>query len=182
MQLLSDFFPLIVFFAAYSVYDLYVATAAIMVAMALQISYQWFRHRKVNKMLLISGGLVLVFGGITLVLRNPLFIQWKVTVVNWLFAVAFLGSQLFGDKTFTERLMGHAVQLEQSMWRQLNAMWVANFAVLGALNLYIMYHYDEQTWVYFKTWGMIGLSLLMAVGQAVWISSRASNEETDQQP
>lgn len=182
MQLLSDFFPLIVFFAAYSVYDLYVATAAIMVAMALQIAYQWLRHRKVNKMLLISGGLVLVFGGITLVLRNPLFIQWKVTVVNWLFAVSFFGSQLFGDKTFTERLMGHAVQLERSMWRQLNSLWVANFAVLGALNLYVMYHYDEQTWVYFKTWGMIGLSLLMAVGQALWISSRASNEETDQQP
>ena len=182
MQLLSDFFPLIVFFAAYSVYNLYVATAAIMVAMTLQIAYQWFRHRKVNKMLLISGGLVLVFGGITLILRNPVFIQWKVTVVNWLFAVSFLGSQLYGDKTFTERLMGHAVQLERSMWRQLNILWVANFAVIGALNLYVMYHYDEQTWVYFKTWGMIGLSLLMAVGQAFWISSRASNEEPDQRP
>ena len=64
--------------------------------MALQIAYQWFRHRKVNKMLLISGALVGVFGGITLALRNPLFIQWKVTVVNWLFAAAFLGSQFFG--------------------------------------------------------------------------------------
>ena len=135
MQLLFDFLPLIAFFGAYMVYDLYVATAAIIVVMAGQIAYQWLRHRKVNKMLLISGALVAVFGGITLALRNPLFIQWKVTVVNWLFAAAFLGSQL----------------------------------------LYVMYNYDEQTWVYFKTWGMIGLSLLMAVGQAIWISSRASD-------
>jgi intracellular septation protein len=179
MQLLFDFLPLIAFFAAYIMYDLYVATATIMVVMALQIAYQWLRHRKVNKMLLISGALVAVFGGITLALRNPLFIQWKVTVVNWLFAAAFLGSQMFGSKTFTERLMGHAVELEPALWRQLNTLWVVNFAVIGALNLYIMYNFDEQTWVYFKTWGMIGLSLLMAVGQAIWVSSRAAHGGAD---
>jgi intracellular septation protein len=179
MQLLFDFLPLIAFFGAYVIYDLYVATAVIMVVMAAQIAYQWLRHRKVNKMLLISGALVAVFGGITLALRNPLFIQWKVTVVNWLFAAAFLGSQLFGPKTFTERLMGHAVELEPGLWRQLNILWVVNFAVNGALNHYVMYNYDEQTWVYFKTWGMIGLSLLMAVGQALWISSRATDSSAD---
>jgi intracellular septation protein len=124
---------------------------------------------------LISGALVLVFGSITLALRNPLFIQWKVTVVNWLFAAAFLGSQLFSEKTFTQRMMGHAIELEPALWRQLNILWVVNFAVIGALNLYVMYNFDEQTWVYFKTWGMIGLSLLMAVGQAIWISSRGTD-------
>ena len=131
-------------------------------------------------MLLISGALVAVFGGITLALRNPLFIQWKVTVVNWLFAAAFLGSQLFGEKTFTQRLMGHAIELEPALWRQLNTLWVVNFAVIGALNLYVMYNFDEQTWVYFKTWGMIGLSLLMAVGQAIWISSHSTDGSADQ--
>jgi intracellular septation protein len=181
MQVLFDFFPLVVFFAAYIAYDLYIATAAIIVAMALQIAYQWLRHRKVNKMLLISGALVAVFGGITLALRNPVFIQWKVTVVNWLFAAAFLGSQFIGSKTFTERIMGQAVELEPAFWRQLNMLWVANFAVIGVLNLYVMYNFDEQTWVYFKTWGMIGLSLLMAVGQAIWISSRTpADRSTDE--
>jgi intracellular septation protein len=175
MQLLFDFLPLIAFFSAYVAYDLYVATATIIVVMAVQIAYQWLRHRQVNKMLLISGALVAVFGGITLALRNPLFIQWKVTAVNWLFAAAFLGSQFIGAKTFTERIMGHAVELDSAVWRQLNALWVANFAVIGTLNLYVMYNFDEQIWVYFKTWGMIGLSLLMAVGQALWISARAGN-------
>ena len=179
MQLLFDFLPLIAFFGAYIAYDLYVATATIIVVMALQIAYQWLRHRKVNKMLLISGALVTIFGGITLALRNPLFIQWKVTVVNWLFAAAFLGSQYIGDKTFTERIMGHAVHLDRHVWRQLNTLWIANFAVIGALNLYVMYNFDEQTWVYFKTWGMIGLSLLMAVGQAIWISSRTNDGSAD---
>lgn len=179
MQLLFDFLPLIAFFAAYAIYDLYVATATIMVVIALQIAYQWFRHRKVNNMLLISGVLVWVFGGITLILRDPDFIKWKVTVVNWLFAAAFLGSQFFSPKTFTERLMGHVASLEPRLWRQLNILWVVNFAVLGALNLYVMYNFDEQIWVYFKTWGMIGLSLLMAVGQALWISSHATDNSGD---
>ncbi len=179
MQLLFDFFPLIVFFVAYRLSDLYVATAAIMVTMALQVAYQWFRHRKVNKMLLVSALLVVVFGGITLAVRNPVFIQWKVTVVNWLFAVAFLASQLFGAKTLTERVMGHAIELEANLWRQLNTIWVVNFAVIGALNLFVMYNYDEATWVYFKSWGMIGLSLLTALGQAVWISARTSQQEAN---
>jgi len=179
MQILFDFFPLVAFFVAFVAFDLYVATATIMVAMALQIAYQWFRHRKVNKMLLISGVLVAVFGGITLALRNPVFIQWKLTVVNWLFAVAFLGSQLFGSATFTERIMGHAVELDKAAWRQLNTLWVVNFTAIGALNLYVMYNYDLEVWAYFKTWGMMGLTLLMAVGQAFWISARATDRNTD---
>ena len=179
MQLLLDFFPLIAFFVAFVTFDLYVATATIIVATALQIAYQWFRHRKINKMLLISGVLVAVLGGITLALRNPVFLQWKLTVVNWLFAAGFLGSQLFGSKTFTERIMGHAVELEPAMWRQLNTLWVVNFAAIGALNLYVMYNFDLQVWVYFKTFGMIGLSLLMVVGQAIWINSRMTDRSAD---
>lgn len=179
MQLLFDFFPLIVFFVAYRLFDVYVATAAIMVAMALQVAYQWVRHRKVNTMLLVSALLVAVFGGITLMLRNPLFIQWKVTVVNWLFALAFLGSQMFSEKTLTQRVMGHAIELEPALWRQLNTIWVLNFAVIGAVNLFVMYNYDEATWVYFKSWGMIGLSLITALGQAIWISARTSQQSTE---
>ncbi|HVY66899.1 MAG TPA: septation protein A [Gammaproteobacteria bacterium] len=179
MQLLFDFFPLIVFFVAYRLFDVYVATAAIMIAMAVQVAYQWVRHRKVNTMLLVSALLVAIFGGITLMLRNPLFIQWKVTVVNWLFALAFLGSQIFSEKTLTQRVMGHAIELEPALWRQLNTIWVLNFAVIGALNLFVMYNYDEATWVYFKSWGMIGLSLITALGQAIWISARTSQQSTE---
>ena len=87
MQLLFDFFPIIVFFVAFKVYDMYVATAAIIVAMAVQISVQWIRKRTVNRMLLVSGLLVALFGGATLVLRNPIFIQWKPTIFNWVLAL-----------------------------------------------------------------------------------------------
>jgi intracellular septation protein len=179
MQVLVDFLPLIVFFAAYMLYDIYVATAAIMAAMALQIAYLWLRYRKVNKMLLASGGLVLVLGGITLVLRNPLFLQWKVTLVDWLFAGAFLGSQFFGKKTLAERAMGQAIELDAGLWRQLNLQWVIVFLALGAANLYVMYNFSEAVWVYFKVWGQIGVTFLTAVGQSLWVVSRTSSNDSE---
>ena len=177
MQLLVDFLPIIIFFVVFKLYGMYAATAAIIVAMAAQIAVQWFRERKVNKMLLVSGVLVALFGSATLVLRNPIFIQWKPTIVNWLFAAAFLGSQFIGQQTLIERVMGHAVQLTQTMWRKLNLMWVANFAFLGAANIYVVYNFDEETWVNFKLFGMLGLTLIMAVGQAIWISMNAPEQQ-----
>jgi intracellular septation protein len=179
MQLLVDFLPIIVFFVAFKLYGMYVATAAIIVAMAIQIAVQWIRERTVNKMLLISGVLVAILGGITLILRNPIFLQWKPTIVNWLFAVAFLGSQFIGSRTLIQRVMGHAVELPAQMWKQLNLMWVANFIILGAANLYVVYNFDENTWVNFKLFGMLGLTLLTAVGQAIWIASRTAGHEQE---
>jgi intracellular septation protein len=174
MQLLIDFFPIIVFFVVYQIAGMYWATGAIIVAMAIQMGIQWLRERKVSKMLLVSTALVAVLGGVTILLQDPLFIQWKPTVVNWLFAAAFLVSEYIGGKNLTERVMGHAVKLEAPMWRQLNLIWVANFAVLGAANLFVVYNFDEATWVNFKLFGMLGLTLITAVGQAIWIASKTS--------
>ena len=177
MQLLIDFFPIIVFFAAYKYAGMYAATAAIIVAMAIQIAIQWFRQGTVSKMLLTSAALVAVFGGITLTLRNPIFIQWKPTIVNVLFAGAFIASRFFGERTLTERMMGHAIELSQDIWRQLNMMWIGNFAFLGAANLYVVYNFDEATWVNFKLFGMLGLTLAMVVVQAIWIAAKTSGSE-----
>jgi intracellular septation protein len=180
MQLLFDLFPVVVFFVAYKLAGIYVATGAIIITMAVQIAYQWLRHRKVNRMFLASGVLVAILGGVTLVLRNPLFLQWKPTLVNWLFAVVFLGSQVIGDKTLIQRIMGHAIELPQTLWRQLNLMWVAAFAALGAANLYVVYHFSEAAWVDFKLFGMTGLLILVAVAQAIWISLKAASKGPQQ--
>jgi len=177
MQLLIDFLPIIVFFAAYKYAGMYVATGAIMVAMAIQIAVQWFKEGTVNKMLLTSGALVAVFGGITLTLRDPIFIQWKPTIVNILFAGAFLASRFFGEKTLIERMMGHAIELSQEVWRQLNMMWIGNFTFLGAANLYVVYNFDEATWVNFKLFGMLGLTFAMVIVQAIWIATKTRGHE-----
>jgi intracellular septation protein len=182
MQMLMDFLPLFVFFGAYKFYGIYAATVAIIVAMALQITVQWLRHRSVNKMTLISGGLVLVLGGITLALHNPIFIQWKPTIVYGLFAVGFAGSELIGGKNLTERMMGHAIALAPSDWRWLNLSWVACFALLAIANLYVVYHYDEATWVNFKLFGTMAALILLAVAQGVWITKRSSRRNDSSKP
>jgi intracellular septation protein len=177
MQMLVDFLPVIVFFAVYFTFGIYAATAAIIAVMVVQIAATWFIKRTVSKMLLISGSLVVVLGGITLILRDPVFIQLKLTIVNGLFAVAFLGSQFIGSKTLTERIMGHAIEAPAALWRQLNLIWVANFVVLGVANLYIMYNYDMDTWAIFKTFGTIGLTLVTAIGQAVWLATHTPDKQ-----
>jgi intracellular septation protein len=95
-----------------------------------------------------------------------------VTAVNWLFAVAFLASRYFGDKLLIERMMGDNVQLERSLWQTLNWAWIGFFTALGAINLYVAYNFSEEFWVNFKLFGMLGLTVVFALAQAVWLSSK----------
>lgn len=180
MQLLFDFFPIIVFFGVFKFYGMYAATAAIIVAMALQIAAQWLREGKVSKMLLVSGIAVAIFGSATLLLHNPLFIQWKPTIVYWVFAALLIGSRYIGEKTMIERIMGHAIELPMTMWRQLNLIWFANFSILGAANLYVVYNYDQNTWVNFKLFGTLGLTLVTVIAQAIWIATQTSSDRQEE--
>jgi intracellular septation protein len=182
MQLLFDFFPVIAFFVTYKLTaDLFTATTVIIVAVIAQTAITWFRFRKVSSMALISGVLVLIFGGLTLLIHDKSFIQWKVTVVNWLFALGFLASRFFGDKVMIERMMGEQVQLEQSLWRRLNWAWIGFFAALGAINLYVAHNFSEATWVDFKLYGMIGLTAAFAIGQGLWLANKMPAESSPEE-
>ncbi len=177
MQLLLDFFPVIAFFVAYKLADIYVATGVIIAAVIIQVAVQWFRHRKVSPMTLISGALVLIFGTITLLVHDKSFIQWKPTVLNWLFGAGFLVSQFFGEQPVIQRLMGANLTLERPLWIKLNMMWVAFFFVMGALNLYVAFSFEESTWVNFKLFGMLGLTMVFALLQGAWLSSKMPADE-----
>jgi len=183
MQLLFDFLPVIAFFAAYKLADIYVATAVLIVSVLVQSSIQWVRKRSLNTMQLVSAGLVLVFGGLTLAIHDKSFIMWKPTIVNWLFAAGFLVSHMrvFGGKPLVQRLMSSAeaeIYLSDSAWRHLNLMWVAFFLLLGVANLVVFRNFDEDTWVNFKLFGMLGLTLVFVVLQGMWIASRTQGAET----
>jgi intracellular septation protein len=179
MQLLFDFFPVIAFFVAYKLTDIFVATGVIIVAVIVQTAIQWVRHRKVSSMALISGALVLVFGGLTLAIHDKAFIQWKVTIVNWLFSAGFLATHFIGARTLIERMLGENVSLEKHVWRKLNLAWASFFAVVGALNLYVAYNFDENVWVNFKLFGVLGLTLIFALAQGFWIASKATADSSD---
>ncbi len=167
MKLLYDFFPILLFFVAYKLYGIYVATATAIVATILQVALFWLRHRRVEKMHVITLAIIVLFGGATLLLKDPVFIKWKPTVAYWLFAAVFLGSQFIGGKSLVERMMGHAIQTTRTVWQRLNLAWVVFFVAMGLVNLYVAYHYSEDTWVNFKLFGLMGLTFLFVLAQGV---------------
>ena len=173
MQFLVDLLPVIAFFVAYKVWDIYVATGVLIVGVLLQTLVSWIRHRKVSGMLLTSAVLVLIFGGLTLLIHDATFIKWKASIVNWLFAAAFLVSQYTSGPSIIQRMLGENVTLDDASWKKLNLMWVAFFLVAGTLNIIVAYRFDEATWVNFKLFGLMGLTLAFALLQGVWIARKA---------
>ena len=169
MKFLFDFFPILLFFVAYKLYDIYVATAVAIVAASVQTAAFWFRHRRFEKMHLVTFGLLLVFGGLTIALHDPVFIKWKPTVINWLFAVVFMGSHWVGEKPLVERMMSHAIQAPRPVWMRLSWMWIMFFAGVGILNLYVAFNFAEETWVNFKLFGILGITFAFVIAQAFYL-------------
>jgi len=178
MKILYDFFPILLFFVAYKLYGIYAATATAIVATFFQVGLFWLRHRRFEKMHLITLAIISLFGGATLLLHDPVFIKWKPTVAYWMVALTFLGSQFIGGKCIIERMMGHAFQTTRTIWVRLNLAWVVFFIVMGLANLYVAYNYVESTWVNFKLFGLMGLTFLFVIGQGL-VLSRHIQEPTD---
>ncbi len=139
MKLLTDFLPVLVFFIAYKLQGIYVATLVAIVAAAGQVGWTRWRHGRMENMHLATLALLLLFGGLTLALRDPIFVMWKPTIINWLFAIVFLMSFWLGDRPLTARMMSQVGQVPDLIWRQLNWAWVSFFFLSGLVNLYVIY-------------------------------------------
>ena len=163
MKQFFDFIPLLVFFAVYKFYDIYTATAALMVVTVLQIAITWFTLRKLEKMHLITLAMVLVFGGFTLFFHDDAFIKWKVTVINLLFSAALLVSQFVLKKPLIKQMLGKEMQLPDAIWSRVNLAWAGFFAVAAATNTYIAFNLPQEVWVNFKVFGLLGMTLLFTL-------------------
>lgn len=180
MKLLFDLFPVILFFIAYKMFDIYTATAVAIAASALQVSYLYWKNKTVEKMPLITLALIVVLGGMTLIFHDEDFIKWKPTIVNWGFAVVFFGSHFIGNKPIIRRMMDQAISLPDHAWRMLSNMWIVFFIFSGAANLYVAFNYDTDTWVNFKLFGLMGLTLAFIVLQGIYISRFLNKDENDE--
>lgn len=150
--------------------DIYTATAVLIIVTLGQTAWLWVRHRRVEKLPLFTAALVLLLGGATLFFQDPLFVKWKPTVVNWLFALAFIGSYWIGKQTLLERMLGGQLQLPPLVWVKLTFAWALFFLVMGVANLYVAFRFDENTWVNFKLFGMLGMTVLFVLAQALYMS------------
>jgi len=179
MQLFIDYIPIVAFIFAYFYKDIFFATGVLMVVMPVVMVLQWLVTKKVSRMYLASTILVLALGGLTLFYRNATFLYWKPTVLNWLIAVVFLGSQWVGEKPITQRMLENAAELERPQWLKLNLAWVGFFAFAGAVNLYVAFNFSEEFWVKFKLFGMLGLTIVFVIIQSIWLSMLAKPDSAE---
>jgi intracellular septation protein len=170
MKLLFDVFPVLLFFIAFKVWDIYVATAVAIAASFVQIGALALLKRKIDTMLWVSLAIIVLFGGATLVLRDELFIKWKPTVLYWLFAVVLAGAELLWRKNLMRAALGEQVQMPDPAWTRLNWSWIGFFAFMGGANLFVAFNFTTDQWVNFKLFGGIGLMLLFVFGQALFLA------------
>lgn len=200
MKLLFDLFPVILFFAAFKLMGavperasewasrligetspeqapILISTLVVIAATALQIAWTRWRHGKVEKMLWVSLALVVVFGGMTLVLRDETFIKWKPTVLYWIMA-ASMGVAMFLRKNAVRLMMRDQIALPEAVWFRLNLSWALFFTLMGALNLYVAFSFSTAVWVNFKLFGSMGLILVFAVAQGLFLARFLEPEKT----
>lgn len=207
MKFLFDFFPVALFFLVYKLFAdlppslveaanhlplvsldqnnpqdaILMATLVIILATIVQNALYFAMNRRFERMHLITLGILIVFGVLTLFLKDPVFIKWKVSIVNWAFALAFLASQYIGSrKSLTERMMSSAISVPPVIWTRTNLMWVTFFIFIGVINLVVAYNFSEDFWVDFKLFGVLGLTFVFIVAQVIYLQKHATDttEET----
>jgi intracellular septation protein len=176
MKLLFDFFPIILFFIAYKLVGIYVATAIAMLASLIQTMSFWLKHRRFEFTHIITLAIILILGSATIILHDAMFIKWKPTAVYWLFALLFLATQFIGNKTLIQRMMDGKLTLPDAIWTRLNLSWSIFFVAMGIANLYVVYHFSTNTWVNFKLFGTLGLTIVFVVVQSLYIARHIEND------
>ena len=206
MKFLLDFFPVVLFFIVYKFFGdippqwiepvnqlpfvsidpneskdaIYFATLTIIVATIIQNIGHWLLFKKLEKMHIISLGILLAFGTLTLAFKDPLFIKWKVSIFNWVFAAVIIGSQFIGKKPLIERMMSHAIETPKQIWKRVNFGWGLFFTFVGFVNIYVAYNYSEEAWVDFKLFGVLGMTIVFMIAQGVYLAKHA--QSVDEEP
>jgi intracellular septation protein len=199
MKLLFDFLPIVLFFATFKFAErdaawaaafatqhlgflvaggvvdakeapVLLATVVVIAATLAQVLWLKLRGRKVDKMLWVSLGLVVVLGGLTIYFHSDTFIKWKPSMLYWAMGLAFWLSPLLTGKNLLKVLLGEQVQLPPRVWHRLNFAWVAFFATMGLLNIWVAYTFSTDTWVNFKLFGLMGLTFAFVIGVGLWLA------------
>ena len=181
-KLLFDLFPLVLFFIAYRLADIYIATAVAMAAGVCQIGWLRLTGRKIEVMHWVNLAIIVVFGGATLWLHNDAFIKWKPTVLYWMFGGVILGAHLFFGRNVLRSMLGSQVKLPDPVWTRMAISWAVFFLIAGGLNLFVAFsgYFTESQWVTFKVFGLFGLLLLFVIVQSLYLSrhmQEAGNDE-----
>jgi len=209
MKFLFDLFPVILFFATFKYAEghkegaagildslfngiglsnfpldqapILLATVVVIVATFAQIAWVWWRHGKVDKMLWISLGLIVVLGGMTIAFRDETFIKWKPTVLYWVFALVLLVSAAAFGKNLIRAMLEAQIDAPEHIWSKLNLAWVVFFVAMGAANLFVAMSFPTDIWVNFKLFGTMGLMLAFILAQGFWLNRYITAAESTEE-
>ena len=170
MKFLFDLFPVILFFVAFKLSDIYVATGVAIAATCAQIGWLALRRKRIDAMLWVSFAVIVLFGGATLALQDETFIKWKPTVLYWLFASTLAFAVLAFRKNLIRAMLAKQVELPEQVWSRLNWSWIVFFVFMGAANLYVAFNFPTDLWVSFKLFGGMGLMLAFVIAQALFLA------------
>ena len=177
MKQLVEFVPLLAFVVAYYFFDIYAATAVFMGAVSIQMVWHLVRKIPIPTQMKFIFVVAWVFGGLTLLLHDKTFIQWKPTIVNWAMAIALIGSHYFGKDNFVKKMLGGQMKLPAQAWTHLNFGWALGFTIAGILNLFVAYNYSEAFWVSYKLIGGTGITFLYVAIMLVYLHRGGYLEE-----
>ncbi len=169
MKFFFDLFPVLLFFVAFKAYDIFIATAVAIGATIAQIGWLRFRQHQIDKMMWVNLGIIVIFGGATLISQDETFIKWKPTVLYWLMGMVLAVSTQFFRKNLIQAMLEKQIVLPSMVWHKLNLSWVVFFLLMGCLNLYVAFNFSIDSWVTFKLFGSTGLMLIFIISQVMMI-------------
>lgn len=177
MKIFFDLATIVLFFVIYKVSGMYAAVASAMIAYSVQMAWLIVTKKPIEKMQLFTFFMIIVLGGATFLFHNEMFFKWKPTAIYWLFAIIFFGSQYIGKQPIIKRLLQSNIDLPDNSWRALNYSWVGFFSLMGATNLFVAYHFDTDTWVNFKLFGIFGLTFVFIILQAFYLANKNNTKQ-----
>jgi intracellular septation protein len=181
MKLFLDFFPILLFFTAFKLYDIYIGTGVLMAATVIQMGVIYTLDRKLSVMHKVTLVLILAFGTLTLALHDDRFIKWKPTVLYAAMAIGLLITVYSAKKNFLKMMLGKQLELPDAIWMRLNQIWITYCVFMSAINAYVAVNFSTEAWVNFKLWGY-AFPLVFLIGQGMYIAPHIQGDPADDKP
>ncbi|CAM5194213.1 septation protein A [Oligella ureolytica] len=179
-KIIFDFLPLILFFVALKMGDIYLATKVAIAATVIQILWLKVRQKKIESTHWLNLIVIVLFGGLTIYLQDESFIKWKPTILYWAFGLIISGSLLVFKNNLIKRLMGTQITLPEPVWTKLAYSWSAFFVVMGILNLFVAFsgYFTTNQWATFKVFGLTVLLIVFVIGQSLMLAKYMQDDDT----
>ena len=181
IKILYDYLPVVIFYITFKKYGIYMACKVIIATCFLQMVYDRIKNKKWSKMLVTFFFLALIFAGSTILLHDPEYIKWKLSIAYWSLGVICCGSLFIGKGSILKSFLKGKVEMPSKNWVYLTLAWSLFFIALGFVNLYIIKHYDTNFWVNFKLFGTLGSTLAFLLIQAPFLAKYVIEDDKKDQ-